>query len=155
MMLLYSRYYLVLTMLSMIGLALPSDHGASVTTRKLAKGSKKNPPLLFRQAIAVGMEAPQRMTVRELKATVVEVVRNILRDNQRRGLRCKAVNPVSVETTELTPTECADISSGSVACYTAIVKIVSKVNVLKAIVKLKDLLVKGVIQNGLKVTGQA
>lgn len=53
MMLLYSRYYLVLSLLSVIGLALPSDDGASVTTRKLAKGSKKNSSMLFQEEIPV------------------------------------------------------------------------------------------------------
>ena len=95
------------------------------------------------------------MSVQEVKTTVAEVVHDILSNNKRRALDKKSQSPVSIETTELTPTECADKSSGSVACYTAIVKIVSKVNVLKAIVKLKDLLVKGVTQNGLLVTGQA
>ena len=59
-MLLYSRYYLVLTLLSMIALALPSDDGASVTTRKLAKGSKKNPSMLFQEEIPVPVMAQQK-----------------------------------------------------------------------------------------------
>ena len=93
------------------------------------------------------------MSVQEVKTTVAEVVHDILSNNKRRALDKKSQSPVSIETTELTPTECADKSSGSVACYTAIVKIVSKVNVLKAIVKLKDLLVKGVNRNQIVVYG--
>ena len=63
------------------------DQSSSLMTqRKIAKGSKKNPLLLFRQQIPVGMEAPQIMSVRELKATVVEVVRDIFSDNKRRAL---------------------------------------------------------------------
>ena len=109
----YSRFYLVLTLMSMIGLALPSDHGASVTTRKLSKGSKKNPPLLFQEQIPIKMEAPKMMSVQQVEATVAEVVNEILNDDQRRGLHY-FYSPVyypdwfSVKTTGMTETECTD-----------------------------------------------
>ena len=62
---------IVLAFLSIIGLALPSDDGESVTQRKIAKGAKKNaPPLSQREAIPVELVAPLAMTMPELEAAV-------------------------------------------------------------------------------------
>lgn len=175
----YSQYYLVLTLLSMIGLALPSN-----PQRKISKGSKKNPSLLFQDEIPVLVLAPLLMRVPEVKATVVAVVQDILSDTKRRDLFAFTSARYSVQTTDMTQTECTDKlsvhseirwiirdnPSVSVACYKAIIAIESMEaqtefggsrlltssteNLLpKAISTLKKRLVEGVTRHDITVRG--
>ena len=63
------------------------DHESSVMTqRKIAKGSKKNPLLLFREEVGVSLVAPHTIKEPDLKAKVAEVVLGILNNEERRGL---------------------------------------------------------------------
>ena len=138
----YSRYYLVLTLVSIIGLALPSDHESSVMTqRKIAKGSKKNSPLLFRHEITVELVAPQAMMlVPELEAAVTDVVLDILGGQQEsNSVRRKlpALIRMSVETTRTTKTKCAKKHSVDVvARYDATFMISSKEDLVDCFPKL-------------------
>ena len=77
-MMIYLRYMIVLTLMSMIGLARPSD---VLTQRKIAKGSKKNPPpSSHRETIPVEVMVSQTMPVGELQERVTKVVLDILND---------------------------------------------------------------------------
>ena len=42
------------------------DNWSSATIRKIAKGSKKNPSLLFRKEVSVSLAMPKAMTVTDL-----------------------------------------------------------------------------------------
>ena len=142
-MMMYSHYYLVLTLVSIVGLALPSDHESSVMTqRKIAKGSKKNSPLLFRHEITVELVAPQAMLVPELEAAVTDVVLDILGGQQEsNSVRRKlpALIRMSVETTRTTKTKCAKKYSVDVvvACYDATIMISSKEDLVDRLPKLE------------------
>ena len=140
-MMMYSRYYLVLTLVSIIGLALPFDHESSVMAqRKIAKGSKKNPPLLFRQEITVELVAPQAMPVPELETAVTDAVLDILggqKESNSDRHKLLALIRMSVETTRTTKTKCAKKHSVDVvACYDATVMISSKEDLVDCFPKL-------------------
>ena len=63
------------------------DHESSVMTqRKIAKGSKKNPSLLFQEEVQVSLVSPKEIEMPDLEAKVTKVVLEILNDEDRRGL---------------------------------------------------------------------
>ena len=128
----YSRSMIVVltVLVSIVGLARPSDDGEAVTTRKLAKGLKKNPPLLFQEEVLVSMVVPKAMASLDMEDAVTKVVRNILTgqqepdDNDRRNL---AFLDTTVEITGTTETKCPEqYLAEVVACYDATVTIGSK-----------------------------
>ena len=111
-----------------------------------------------REEIPVEVIVPQAMQVQELEGRVTEVVRNILSENERRDLASVPLWPLfSVYTGETKKTECASIYSTGVACYDAIIFIVSETRVSYrnhadvVISKLQDLLRKVVDQQGIVV----
>ena len=146
----YSRSMIVLTLLvSIVGLARPSDDGEAVTTRKLAKGSKKNPPLLFQEEVLVSMVVPKAMASLDMEDAVTKVVRNILTgqqepdDNDRRNL---AFLDTTVEITGTTETKCPEqYLAEVVACYDATVTIGSKEALVDRLLQLTEAL-DGVIR---------
>ena len=96
----------------------------------------------------------QTMPVGELQERVTKVVLDILNDNKRRALVPKSTNPFSVITTDTTETECApEFTAAAVVCYAAKITIDSDGKIAAAISKLKDLLERGVDQQGIFVTG--
>ena len=128
-----ARIMNVLTFLSMIGLALPSDHGSSgMTQRKIAKGSKKNRPM-YRAELWVEVMVPKATELRDMEARVIEIVLNILtgqqdkdNDNERRGLVILFTEP-AVTTKGTTETDCADPTNGALlACYDTTITIDSE-----------------------------
>ena len=151
-MMMYSRFMIVLTLVSMIGLALPSD-----PQRKIAKGSKKNPPLMFRQDVPVSVVVPEAMSMQKLEDTVTETVLDILEelqktDNDRRKLAVFRHTRMSVQTTDTAPTECSEKYEG-VVCFAATVSIASNEDLGDVISKLRDLLGKVIHgRNGAVVT---
>ena len=150
-MMMYSRFMIMLTLVSMIGLALPSD-----PQRKIAKGSKKNPPLLFRQDVPVSVVVPEAMSMQKLEDTVTETVLDILEelqktDNDRRKLAVFR-HRTTVQTTDTAPTECSEKYEG-VVCFAATVSIASNEDLGDVISKLRDLLGKVIHgRNGAVVT---
>ena len=148
-MMMYSHYYLVLTLVSIVGLALPSDHESSMMTqRKIAKGSKKNPSLLFREELRVSLVALQAIEVPDLKTKVTEVVLGILNGEERRGLvdfadldpLRKKIYSFAVQITRMTEIECVEKYSNVVRCHKAIVMIESKEDFKDRFSTLKELL---------------
>ena len=146
----YLRSMIVLTLLvSIVGLARPSDDGEAVTTRKLAKGSKKNPPLLFQEEVLVSMVVPKAMASLDMEDAVTKIVRNILGgqqepdDNDRRNL---AFLDTTVEITGTTETKCPEqYLAEVVACYDATVTIGSKEALVDRLLQLTEAL-DGVIR---------
>ena len=130
--------------MSMIGLALPSD-----PQRKISKGSKKNPSMLFQEEFSISMVAPVSTTVPELKATVAEVVLGILNE-ERRGLvefadidaLRKKIYSFAVQIRGMTEEECTKKYSKHVLCHKATVMIKSKEDFKDRFSKLKELLRK-------------
>ena len=146
----YLRSMIVLTLLvSIIGLALPSDHGSSaMTQQKIAKGSKKNPPL-FRQKIPVSIVVTQAMAVQRMEDTVTKVVRNILTGQQQndndRNLAPSIFPYTRVEITGTTQTKCEEQYPKDIRCYDATVTIASKAALVDRILQLTEAL-DGVIR---------
>ena len=156
----YSHYYLVLTLVSIVGLALPSDHESSVMTqRKIAKGSKKNPSLLFHEEVRVSLVAPKEIEMPDLKAKLAEVVLGILNE-ERRGLveftdldpLRKKIYSFAVQITRMTEIECVEKYSNVVRCHKAIVMIESKEDFKDRFSKLKELLGNVLERYGIVVT---
>ena len=159
-MMLYSHYYLVLTLVSIVGLALPSDHESSMMTqRKIAKGSKKNPSLLFREELRVSLVALQAIEVPDLKTKVTEVVLGILNGEERRGLEISdldtyrnKIDSFAVQITGMTEKECVDKYSNVVRCHEAAVMIESKEAFKDLFSKLKDSLGNVLVRRGVAVS---
>ena len=142
----YSHYYLVLTLVSIIGLALPFDHESSVMAqRKIAKGSKKNTSVLFQEEVRVSLVASQEIAVPDLKAKVTKVLLEILNDDERRGLvdfdpLRKKIYSFDVQITGMTEKECVKKYLKTVLCHKAIVMIESKEDFKDRFSTLKELL---------------
>ena len=127
----------VMTLLSMIGLALPSDHGSS-TQRKIAKGSKKNQLPMYRKALRIKVIVQKAMKLRAIEARVIKIVLHILtgqqdndNDNDRRGLGSLLSTTPIVTATGSTETKCVDpaANGGSMlACYDTTITIDSEEN---------------------------
>ena len=136
----YSRSMIGLTLVLMIGLALPSS---VLTQRKIAKGAKKNAPQSLQgEAIPVELVAPLAMTMPELEAAVTEAVLDILEeppepDNERRNLD---VLLMSVQITETTETECAEQYLKDIRCYAATIMIDSKEDLVDRLLQLTEAL---------------
>ena len=123
------------------------DHESSVMTqRKIAKGSKKNPSLLFREEVGVSLVAPKEIEEPDLKEKLAKVVLEILNDDERRGLvdfdpLRKEIYSFAVQITGMTEKECVKKYLKTVLCHKAIVMIESKEYFKDRFLKLKELLV--------------
>ena len=152
---------IVLTLVSMIGLALPSS---VMIQRKMAKGSKKNPSSSSQKeetVIPVEVMVSQTMPVEEIKERVTEIVRDILEEQQETDHNNRRVlyiqpsrNLFSVHTTDTTPTECAPKYSAAAACYNAIIRITSDENHAARISILNSLLYKDIRRLGITLTSK-
>ena len=139
----YSRSMIGLTLVLMIGLALPSS---VMTQRKIAKGSKKNqPPSSQPEEIPVEVLVPQTVPMEEVKERVTKIVSDILNGKERRGLASlKSISSFAVQITGMTETECAENYADFVACYNTIITIASDVKNVAAVSKLKDMLYEAI-----------
>jgi len=142
------------------------DHESSVMTqRKIAKGSKKNPSLLFREEVGISLVAPQEIEVPDLKAKVAEVVLGILNEEYhgnvglalswasifvvvplRPGITSydalrQKIYSFAVQITRMTEEECTEkYSNDDVLCHKATVMIESKEAFKDRFSELKELL---------------
>ena len=133
----YLRSMIVPTLLlSMIGLALPSD-----PQRKMAKGSKKNPPASSRrEEIPIALMVPEAMSVVAVKREVTKKVRDILYNNERRGLAiirrdklALLIRSMIVKIKGMTENECPPNSLPAAVCYAAIIMVDMKEDLMNSI----------------------
>ena len=132
------------------------DHESSVMTqRKIAKGSKKNPSLLFHEEVRVSLVAPKEIAVPDLKAEVTKVVLEILNE-ERRGLvefvdvdaLRKKIYSFAVQIKGMTKKKCVENYSNDVLCHEATIMIKSKEDFKDRFLKFKDLLGKVLERDG-------